>query len=28
VNDILAANIEIFSPTSTSTCTRQPVPGP
>jgi hypothetical protein len=28
VNDIGAANSEIFSPTSTSTCARQPVPGP
>jgi hypothetical protein len=28
VSDIIAANIEIFSPTSTSICTRQPVPGP
>lgn len=28
VNDIIAANIEIFSPTSTSICSRQPVPGP
>jgi hypothetical protein len=26
--DSLAANIEIFSPTNTSTCARQPVPGP
>jgi hypothetical protein len=28
VNDIVAANVEIFSPTSTSTCLRQPQPGP
>jgi hypothetical protein len=28
VSDILAGNAEIFSPTSTSTCARQPVPGP
>jgi hypothetical protein len=28
VNDISSANAEIFSPTSTSTCARQPVAGP
>jgi uncharacterized repeat protein (TIGR01451 family) len=28
VSDIVAANAEIFSPGNTSTCTRQPVPGP
>jgi hypothetical protein len=28
VGDILAANAEIFSPGNTSTCVRQPVPGP
>lgn len=28
VSDLIAANIEIFSPTSTSICSRQPVPGP
>jgi hypothetical protein len=28
VADIVAANGEIFSPTSTSTCARQPAPGP
>jgi hypothetical protein len=28
VADIVAANQEIFSPTSTSVCPRQPVPGP
>jgi hypothetical protein len=28
VSDIIAANVETFSPGSTSTCARQPVPGP
>jgi Tol biopolymer transport system component len=28
VSDIVAANTEIFSPGNTSTCARQPVPGP
>jgi len=28
VADIVAANVEIFSPTNTSICARQPVPGP
>jgi hypothetical protein len=28
VSDIVAVNNEIFSPTNTSTCARQPVPGP
>ena len=28
VSDIVAANRQIFSPTNTSTCARQPVPGP
>ena len=28
VSDIIAANVEIFSTGSTSTCARQPVPGP
>jgi hypothetical protein len=28
VNDILAVNVEIFSADETSTCARQPVPGP
>jgi hypothetical protein len=28
VGDIIGANAEIFSPASTSTCSRQPVPGP
>jgi ELWxxDGT repeat protein len=28
VNDIIATNSEIFSPGNTSTCSRQPVPGP
>jgi len=28
VSDIIAANLEIFSATNTSTCARQPVPGP
>jgi hypothetical protein len=28
VLDIIAANVEIFSPGNTSTCARQPVPGP
>ena len=28
VSDIVAANVEIFSPTSTSICPRQPVAGP
>jgi hypothetical protein len=28
VGDIVAANVEIFTPTSTSVCSRQPVPGP
>jgi hypothetical protein len=28
VRDIIAANIEIFSPGNTSTCASQPVPGP
>jgi hypothetical protein len=28
VSDLIAANVEIFSPTSTSTCARQPTPGP
>ena len=28
VNDIVAANAEIFSPGNTSTCGRQPNPGP
>jgi hypothetical protein len=28
VNDILDVNTEIFSPTNTSTCARQPIPGP
>jgi hypothetical protein len=28
VSDIIAANTEIFSPGSTSTCARQPIPGP
>lgn len=28
VSDIIAANVEIFSATSTSTCARQPTQGP
>jgi hypothetical protein len=28
VADIVGANVEIFSPTNSSTCSRQPVPGP
>ena len=28
VNDIISVNNEIFSPTNTSTCAREPVPGP
>jgi hypothetical protein len=28
ISDIIAANIEAFSPGNTSTCSRQPIPGP